>query len=990
MRACFPSRVALVLVLAASYRLEAAAAIAEPSLLPLQFNAGGALGLAKADLNGDGILDVASTNFTPEGSFIAAFLGDGDGRFHAPWTFPVADGAFANGIVARDFDGDGTADLAAGVFQTAVVQLFHGRGDGTFDSPTAATLDTVRPTDLQAADIESDGDLDLVVVGTSEGALIVLRGRGDGSFEPPVRLQPGRFPQDMALADVDGVNGPDIVFGSSEQRIGVFLNDGAGVYPATPTTYGVRKIVTGIQIADYTGDGLIDIAASVTGPGPCGDCVLLLRNLGGGVFEDLPPDANYFAPGFLTVPGRFRSENAPVDLNGDGRADPIFLNLRSSHVVVCESRGDGSFDTALWGAFPGAQASVTTLAGPNANACVAGDFTGDGLTDLLVATLQAPGGSPGGIALLRARAPGNFDTPRALALSRPWSTADRGALLVDLDEDGALDLAATTDCLDLARGLGDGRLGLSATAQESLNQAGETFRGLLTADFDRDRHPDLVWFGRPADSDTASLPRVLIGYGDGDATIGNLRSYVPGNSTLAPIAAAVADFNGDGSPDLAVRLIGSSGGTVIEVLQYGLVAARTFSRVAVLSLNPSVTPGSSVAAGDFDRDGDADIVAHVADGGVGHVLLFKGQGNGNFDPPSTSADGPGETVALTAVDVDRDSIIDLVALHGDSVSVLRGVGDGAFPTTRTHAAGVASLSDAVLVDFDGDGLFDLAATGAGTAPAGLTLSLGRGDGSFLPATGLGLGGAGSRAVEAGDLDGDGRADLVIATQFVSRSLFNVLRNNSGPRADLALTLIPSQTTVDPDAEVVWTATVENLGPDNAASVRLRIPRRRGLPLTGVSASQGSLADEADRIVAELGALAVGASASLRFAGVSDREGELFLTAAASSEHADPVALNSTAASTVRVNGGPFIRSDADCSGTVTIADAIALLFFHFNGAKAPCCDRAADSDGSGSLEATDAIYLLLFLFAGGAAPPAPFPACGGDSCPGHACSGTPE
>ena len=91
---------------------------------------------------------------------------------------------------------------------------------------------------------------------------------------------------------------------------------------------------------------------------------------------------------------------------------------------------------------------------------------------------------------------------------------------------------------------------------------------------------------------------------------------------------------------------------------------------------------------------------------------------------------------------------------------------------------------------------------------------------------------------------------------------------------------------------------------------------------------------------------------------------------------------------------PFIRGDADESGTVTVVDAIKILralFFGEQGALG--CDDAADVDDSGGLEISDVVSLLGFLFQHAHPPQAPFPGCGEDatsdpfSCAGFAaCS----
>src|SRR5712692_4257499 len=176
------ARTALGLVLAALLALASSAAPAaaqgvsfvEPLGTPLvsMTNGGGLIGVAAGDFDGDGIVDLAVTLLegVPTGGqqgFVAVMRGKGDGTFEAPITlFTLPLNVFAFGILAKDFDGDGTLDLAVAVNQSRQILFFKGVSiPGTIMfNPPVVTNTTHRPQGLQTADLNGDGTLDLVTL----------------------------------------------------------------------------------------------------------------------------------------------------------------------------------------------------------------------------------------------------------------------------------------------------------------------------------------------------------------------------------------------------------------------------------------------------------------------------------------------------------------------------------------------------------------------------------------------------------------------------------------------------------------------------------------------------------------------------------------------------------------------------------------------------------------------------------------------------------
>jgi hypothetical protein len=201
------------------------------------------------------------------------------------------------------------------------------------------------------------------------------------------------------------------------------------------------------------------------------------------------------------------------------------------------------------------------------------------------------------------------------------------------------------------------------------------------------------------------------------------------------------------------------------------VAGSGFNAPANYSVSPS-TELSYVAVADFNGDGKADL-ATLNWNSNGSVSVALGNGQGSFQSPTDYPVGQYPS-SVVAGDFNGDGKLDLaVANDGDlsagapptTVSVLLGKGDGTFqPATSFSVAGYGAFSIAI-GDFNGDGKADLAVANIGSPNAGksasLSVLLGRGDGTFQPAFSYPAN-PGSSFVTVSDFNGDGVSDLVLA------------------------------------------------------------------------------------------------------------------------------------------------------------------------------------------------------------------------------------
>jgi serine/threonine protein kinase len=180
----------------------------------------------------------------------------------------------------------------------------------------------------------------------------------------------------------------------------------------------------------------------------------------------------------------------------------------------------------------------------------------------------------------------------------------------------------------------------------------------------------------------------------------------------------------------------------------------------------------SVAVGDFNRDGIADLV--VANHASNNVSVLLGKGDGTFRAAVNYATGSGPN-AVAVADMNGDGIPDLVVVNSRSVSMLLGNGDGTFQAAVDYAVGGA-LHAVAVADFNGDGKVDLAV--ANSSKAGVSVLLGNGDGTFGAAVTYPAGAAPS-SLAVGDFNRDGIPDLVVTNNLTGDSVSVLLGKGDG-------------------------------------------------------------------------------------------------------------------------------------------------------------------------------------------------------------------
>lgn len=318
--------------------------------------------------------------------------------------------------------------------------------------------------------------------------------------------------------------------------------------------------------------------------------------------------------------------------------------------------------------------------------------------------------------------------------------------------EGSLSLRLNSK-LSHARGLGTFGTASTPTATSSY--------GTAAGDLNGDGITDLVSLASAGGQITVQL-------GDGRGGFSTSQTFTPVGGTGRDIV--LADFNGDGTLDLAA-VIGGSNATI----RYGL-GNGTFDSVGATITGINST-GPMVAA-DFDNDGDIDL------GGASAATGLKwaaNDGAGNFSAPIIFTGNSNISSNFQVADFDHDGVNDILGVTTGVVSFIRGTGGGGFSFVGNYA--FAGAADVQVGDFNGDGNFDFAVTSSSSTNIGLY----RGDGSggFASYATLSAQAASARLLK-GDTNGDGIDDLVaLPSGSSSGSLFT---GNSDGTFDAAVAL----------------------------------------------------------------------------------------------------------------------------------------------------------------------------------------------------------
>jgi len=596
----------------------------------------------------------------------------------------------AGGLAAADFNGDGWIDLAfsnRGIeggerfgFDLHLESYVYWNGPRGFRKEDRTVLATTSAADVAAADVDHDGYSDLIFANNNSKhqSLVLYRGGPEGLRTPGEQWQGGDA-IGVTLAEVSGDRNPDLIVAHKDDRVTIHKGTGQGIsreiWVEVPSqgakdsrvgdlnrdgrpdlilpneTGGASYIYWGGEdgfspgrlqelptlaatdavLADYNGDGWIDLAFSNNHDGATRDVSSYLYWNG--------PDG--FHAAYRRELQSFGAVSlAAGDMDLDGHQDLAVINQNSGSLGPIDSM-------VYWGNprhhYSPAASSVIPAQGGLATTA---DLDGDGWVDLIYPDGSIFGGSSAGFRLHK----------------KLEAEPANGVSVGDLNRDGYLDLiyisgAASRGLPPTARILWGGEKGHDPSRRTELRLGIRVGQAGRVADFNRDGALDLIF----SDVDSEHV----------DLFWGSLESgFSQENHTVLKIqptsSPEIADLNGDGWLDLIFgggwdpKRFGRPTRQAILVWgsRDGFRSDRTTEIEAFDSLEQAVA--------DLNRDGHLDIVMtnyHAYHTRTLPAFIYWGGEEGSYSESRRTTLPAESSSALTVADMNQDSWLDLVVFN---------------------------------------------------------------------------------------------------------------------------------------------------------------------------------------------------------------------------------------------------------------------------------------------------------------------------------------
>jgi adhesin/invasin len=672
-----------------------------------------------ADLNGDGHADLvsfvggdpANNGFPGDPGWVTVSFGNGDGTFNLlPNMGLIGDSRLPTGVVA-DLNNDQRLDIVAASTDDAgntFIQTWLNRGGGSFTPGPSYDRTVLNGGILAVGDFNQDGRQDLVI--SDAGKTKILLGNGDGSFRPGTIYSAN--PLYVAVADLNHDHHLDLVVATAKDTR-ILLGKGDGTFSVSATIAssfgaGVSQLQfvnpirpSAVYVSDFNRDGFPDVAIATTSSS---QSVTIYYGKGNGTF----PNLKTFNIGGDTGSGILSA--AFADLNRDGQIDVIGVDQFTGFNVAYGTTY-GEFDAPIISQAPDAGGIEGEAFNGDGLAIVKEDFNGDGLDDIAVVDKPFCVSCDGVLVrVFLGTGKGYFLPANTYRVPIPWGNLAVG----DVDGDGKPDLvvARSGEAYNMGAGLvyagpdvsvlvgrGDGTFEAARNSTILGAPANTTFCGsIYLVDVNNDNKLDLVgdW-------------GVALGKGNGSfAAPIRLPSTIKGIMAVVP-----GDFDGSGKMGLAVATNTIDGDSLRTPAYVNILSGNGTGSFTVRS-RKSVGVLSTLAAADLNGDGLPDLLYTTFEGNTNLTRLYVDLNRGGATFSSATHDLPAVLFpfGILTGDFNQDGDVDVVVLgegyNGGNVTLLPGTGQGTLANTPQFYH--AYMGSGVVLNINGDSAPDIAGT----------------------------------------------------------------------------------------------------------------------------------------------------------------------------------------------------------------------------------------------------------------------------------------
>lgn len=725
-------------------------------------------------------------------------------------------------VALGDLDGDGKVDMAVTNYGTSKISVY--RNISTIGSITATSFATKVDFTLSSnsyataiGDVDGDGKLDMVASNYLSGTISVFRNTSSpgsltaASFATPVSFTAGVSPLYISVRDFDMDGKSDIaVLNTGSSSVSVFRNIGTpGAINASSLSSKVDFTIgasgQGLTVEDLDGDGKPDILVTV------GNGVEVLRNNSSrGAITATSFDAKV---NFAT--GASPNYAATGDLDKDGKPDIVVSNFGNANISVLKnistpgSISTGSFATKV---------DIATFSSPSGIAV--SDLDGDGALDIAVAGQVA-----NKISVFKNIATaGTLDlTSFATNVDFPSSGNPRTLVIGDLDGDGRPELAiagSSANAVGVLRNTVSTLLAPTLTSFTPSQGPPGTVVTITGTNFSTVTTQNTVKFNGTVASILSSTSTTLTVTVPSGATNGTISISTGCNTATSSAtfttAIGISGFSPASGPVGTTVTIDGGGFSTTpanNVIYFGATQATVTNATATqltvtVPYGATYKPISLSVGGVVSRSATPFLVTYP--GGVALDIC-------SFAPKVDFSTGLGPN-GTHLLDVDGDGKSDMVFTNTSSntLSVARNTSTGTGVVSFAASTNFTTLSGpdgATFGDLDGDGKPDIVVINNNTLSIFRNTSA---SGSISFATRIDVAAGlltNGRRVALGDLDTDGKLDIVVPNNFTKVSVF---KNQSTPgnislstKVDFAIHGLST---------LPWNATVGDLDGDNKPEI----------------------------------------------------------------------------------------------------------------------------------------------------------------------------